>query len=89
MKKLSLLVLVAVCLVGCSSVGYHNAKSSMLLGDMNEINTPSFKADVEVGEKISGVAECESWFGLTTKQPERQTYAPSIPAASKNTRAAR
>ncbi|MBR5609027.1 MAG: hypothetical protein IKW63_02020 [Elusimicrobiaceae bacterium] len=84
MKKLSLLVLAAVCLVGCSSVGYHNAKSSMLLNDINKINTPSFKADVEVGEKISGVAECESWFGFTTKQPARQTYEAKLQSNSGN-----
>lgn len=74
MKKLCLLVLTAVCLVGCSSAAYRNARGSMVLDDMNKINTPAFKADVEVGEKISGVAECESWFGITTKQPARQTH---------------
>ena len=74
MKKLGLLALSAVCLVGCSTAAYRNARGSMVLDEINTINTPAFKADVVVGEKISGVAECESWFGITTKSPARQTH---------------
>ena len=73
MKKIAIL-LAAVALTGCASTAYHNAKSGILMDDVNSINMPSLKADVEVGEKISGVAECESWFGIITKSPNRQTY---------------
>ena len=59
--------------IGCSTAEYHNGRNSILLKNI-EVEPQPLQADIRVGQQISGVAECESWFGLRTKKPKKQTY---------------
>lgn len=42
------------------------------------------QADIQVGEKISGTAECQTLFGFHTKKPQKQTYEAELQVASGN-----
>lgn len=73
MKKLLLLEALLILLVGCASVEQHNGRQSVLMNPV-AIEPRPLQADIQVGRAISGVAECETWFGFITKQPQKQTY---------------
>lgn len=77
MKKAVWLGLAAILCVGCSSTQYHNGRGSILLEQITVEPRP-LQADITVGPAISGVAECESWFGIRTKKPQKQTYGISL-----------
>ncbi len=82
MKKL-LLVVAVLGLVGCSSVEQHNGRNSMLIQNVLIEPTP-MQADIEVGQKISGTAVCEKWFGFTTSQPNKLTYGANLQVPAGN-----
>ncbi len=74
MKKVLLLSVLALFGIGCASTQYHNGRNGLTIADADQIKLYPLQAEVEVGEKISGVAECEKWFGIFYKKPEKQTY---------------
>ena len=82
MKKVMCCV-AAVLAVGCSSVEYHNGKQSLLMQNV-QVEPSPLKADIQVGQAISGVAECEKWFGFTTKKPAKQTYGAELQVSQGN-----
>lgn len=73
MKKLLILEALLILLIACSSVEQHNGRQSVLMNTV-AIEPRPLQADIQVGKAISGVAECETWFGFITKQPQKQTY---------------
>lgn len=77
MKKWMYLAAVAVCVTGCSSMETRNGRNNMLVDDIS-IEPKPMQAEIQVGPKISGVAECEKWFWFWTKQPAKQTYGTSL-----------
>lgn len=77
MKKILFVVLIILSVAGCSSVEYHNGRNSLVVQNIT-IEPKPLQADIKVGQKITGVAECESWFGFYTKQPTEQTYGAEL-----------
>lgn len=73
MKKILMLQMLLILLVGCASTEQHNGRQSVLMNNVT-IEPRPLQADIQVGRAISGVGECESWFGFITKQPQKQTY---------------
>ncbi|WP_428053027.1 hypothetical protein [Candidatus Avelusimicrobium stercoris] len=73
MKKLLILGTLLFLLIGCASVEQHNGRQSVLMNPV-AIEPRPLQADIQVGRAISGAAECETWFGFITKQPQKQTY---------------
>lgn len=74
MKKILVAVLFAICGVGCASTQYHNGRDGVTLANTDAIKVYPMQAEVRVGNVVSGVAECEKWFGIFKKEPEKQTY---------------
>ena len=60
--------------VGCASVEYRNGRENVEMGQVDAFKVYPMQAGIEVGEKISGVAECERWFGFFYKKPDKQTF---------------
>ncbi len=82
MKKL-LFVVVVLGLVGCSTVEYHNGRNSLNIANV-AIEPEPMSMQIKVGQKITGTAECEKWFGFTTKAPKQLTYGAELQVASGN-----
>ncbi len=82
MKKI-MYVCMTMMFVGCSSVEYHNGRQSLLMQNV-QVEPSPLKADIQVGQAISGVAECERWFGFTTKKPAKQTYGAELQVSQGN-----
>jgi len=83
MKKIMVVVMMAMVVSGCSSVEYHNGKNSLLVQE-TMIEPKPMQADIEVGRKISGTAECESLFGFRIKKPQKQTYGADLQVPAGN-----
>lgn len=84
MKKIVMLMMLAVMMVGCSSIQYNNAREGVRLGSNELIKMYPMQAELEVGEKIRGVAECEKWFGFFYSKPQKQTYGTMLQNESGN-----
>lgn len=80
MKKLSITIMmfVAVFMTGCSA--YHQSKHGILLQNPYVEMTP-LEVDLKVGEKITGMAECQKLFGLTIAAPKRLAYGAELQGA--------
>ena len=76
MKKL-LLVVAVLGLVGCSSSELRTGRNSMNLANI-AVEPDPMSASIEVGQKITGTAECETWFGIQTKAPKKFTYGAAL-----------
>ena len=76
MKKL-LLVVAVLGLVACSSSELRTGRNSMNLANI-AVEPEPMAASVKVGQKITGTATCETWFGITTKSPEKLTYGADL-----------
>lgn len=72
----------SMLVMACSSVSYHNGRNSISLAQPDQVDLYPLQADVKVEQQISGVAECESWFGFLTKKPQRQTFGATLQEAS-------
>lgn len=76
MKKI-IIVIAGLLLAGCSSVNYNTGRKSLLIQDMGVRQKP-IQADIRVGGKISGSAECKHLFGFSIKRPQEQTYGAEL-----------
>ena len=76
MKKL-LLVVAVLGLVGCSSSELRNGRNSINLANI-AVEPEPMSASIEIGQKITGTAECETWFGFQTKAPKKLTYGAGL-----------
>lgn len=64
------LLLLPLTLVACTN--YHNSKLDV---DMKpSVNVAPIEAKVEVGDKISGSAQCTDLFFMRIASPERKTF---------------
>ena len=92
MKKV-LFIVAVLGLVGCSSAELHNGRNSINLANI-AVEPEPMSAQIKVGQKISGTAECETLFGFQIKAPEKLTYGAGLQveegnlASSKCTRGA-
>lgn len=82
MKKITIIA-ISLLLAGCSSVDYHTGKNSLLMQNTLVQQAP-LQADIKAGGKITGTAECEKWFGLSIKKPNKQTYGAELQVPSGN-----
>lgn len=78
MKQIVLLFVLAVFFMGCASTQYRNGRDSVKVASLDTLRVYPMEAEIVVGEKISGVAECETWFGLFSKFPSKQTFGAEI-----------
>lgn len=78
MKKIVMFAVFAVLFAGCVSTQHHNGRKNFGLEDAEPIKVYPLQAEMEVGEKISGSAECETWLGIFKKQPATQTYGMTL-----------
>ena len=76
MKKL-LLVVAVLGLVGCSSSELRNGRNSVNLANI-AVEPEPMTAQIKVGQKITGTAECETLFGFNIKSPKRLTYGAGL-----------
>jgi len=82
MKKL-LLVVAVLGFVGCSFAEMHNGKNSINLANI-AVEPEPMSAQIKVGQKITGTAVCETWFGITTKSPSKLTYGADLQVGDGN-----
>ena len=83
MKKILVFIFAVFGIVGCSSMEHHNGKNSVIMQNV-VVEPKPMQADIKVDKKITGVAECEKWFGFYTKKPQNQTYGAELQVASGN-----
>ena len=76
MKKL-LLVVAILGLVGCSSSELRNGRNSMNLANI-AVEPEPMSAQIKVGQKIMGTAECETLFGFQINAPKKLTYGAGL-----------
>lgn len=76
MKKL-LLVVAVLGLVACSSSELRTGRNSVNLANI-AVEPEPMSAQIKVGQKITGTATCETWFGFQTKAPEKLTYGAGL-----------
>lgn len=74
MKKILTVILFTIMAAGCFSTRYHNGKDGVRMAGVDDIKVFPMQAEVKVGEKVSGEAVCEKWFGFFKKEPQKQTY---------------
>ena len=58
MKQIVLLFVLAVFFMGCASTQYRNGRDSVKVASLDTLRVYPMEAEIVVGEKISGVAEC-------------------------------
>ncbi|MDR1826071.1 MAG: hypothetical protein LBQ49_00075 [Rickettsiales bacterium] len=75
------MILLPLALVACT--GYHNGKIGAVIAPIPPIES-KIEANVKVGEKITGSAECTEVLFLTVSAPERQTYGPELQTKTGN-----
>lgn len=78
MKKTVMFAVFAVLFAGCASTEYHNGRKNFGIATPDTITVLPMQAEMEVGEKISGAAECETWLGIFHRYPEKQTYGMAL-----------
>lgn len=83
MKKILLFGLLASFSIGCSTAEYHQGRQSIRLQNI-EVEPQPLQANIQVGPQISGVAECESWFGFRIKKPKKQTFGAGLQVTQGN-----
>ena len=76
MKKL-LLVVAVLGLVGCSSSELRNGRNSMNIANI-AVEPEPMVAQIKVGQKITGTAECETLFGFNINSPKKLTYGSGL-----------
>lgn len=74
MKKVAVLMLLAIMATGCFSTRYHNGRDGVQLAGVERIKVLPMQAEIQPGSKISGEAVCEKWFFVFKKEPSKQTY---------------
>ena len=83
MKKIVIILVAVFVVTGCSSIEYHNGRNSLLMETIR-IEPNPIEADIQVGEKISGTAECKMLFGFTIDSPQKQTYGSDLQVSAGN-----
>ena len=76
MKKL-LLVVAVLGLVGCSTSELRNGRNSINLANI-AVEPEPMAAQIKVGQKIMGTAECETLFGFNINSPKKLTYGAGL-----------
>lgn len=83
MKKSLLLALCAtLALSGCS---YQNRGINSLNATTPTVETRPLEASVQVGRKMTGRAQCSSYFWIFNSWPDKQAYGATLQNSSGNT----
>lgn len=78
MKKLYLIGIMLL-VSGCTS--FHTGKDSLIINPDVKHN---LSASLEVGDKITGIAECPEYLFFIKPTPEKQAYIPSMMSKAGN-----